>query len=189
MPDLVLNVEYFPQWDSDGPEGYRQCFSSSNAMLLNYIKPNALVPTKDYQQKDDVYLYQHLELHAGRDTTNPQSQVATLRELGLNVVFTDTCTWDMVDNQLKKGIPVPIGTLHKGPVDAPYGGHWMVIVGRSGDGKYYIVHDPAGELDLVNGGYHISNDGKAMKYSKVNLSKRWLNPGNPASGWAILASK
>ena len=56
---------------------------------------------------------------------------------------------------------------------------------ETGDG--YVVHDPFGDLDLVNGGY-LSSDGKAKVYSKKNLGPRWMVESN-RSGWYIKAHK
>lgn len=89
-----------------------------------------------------------------------------------------------LDSQLKKGRPVPIGVLIKGYADAPYGGgHYILVIGKTGSG--YVVHDPYGEMDLVEGGY-IHADGKSRHYSTENLEKRW-RPGG-SGGWGILAA-
>lgn len=57
------------------------------------------------------------------------------------------------------------------------------------DGKqadYYLVHDPAGELDLINGSY-IASDGKSLLYSAKNLGKRWMAEG-VGSGWGVMVN-
>ena len=88
---------------------------------------------------------------------------------------------------MKKGIPVPIGVLHKGSVANPTGGgHWLVVVGVTADKTKLWVHDPFGEMDLVSGGYP-STEGKYKLYSKKNLGPRWMVEG-PKTGWAIIAS-
>ena len=89
---------------------------------------------------------------------------------------------DLLD-QLDKGIPVPIGILHHGPVSRPKGGgHWICLIGY--DEKYFDVHDPMGELDLVNGGYLQTGrgDGGFQQYTRKNLMKRWLI-ANDHDGW------
>lgn len=67
------------------------------------------------------------------------------------------------------------------------GGHWIVVIGRNEDNTAYIVNDPFGDLDLINGGY-ISSNGKAKSYSKKNLGPRWLVESS-ASGWFIKGYK
>jgi len=47
------------------------------------------------------------------------------------------------------------------------------------------VHDPFGELDLLNGGY-VNNWGARLRYSRQNLAHRWMVEG-PGTGWAIIA--
>jgi uncharacterized protein YvpB len=57
-----------------------------------------------------------------------------------------------VKNEILKGRPVVAGILHHGPVDAPRGGgHFIVITGFGKD--YWLVQDPFGCLDLINGGW------------------------------------
>jgi hypothetical protein len=61
----------------------------------------------------------------------------------------------------------------------------LIVVGHTP--THVIVHDPFGDLDLVNGGY-LSSNGKALRYSKKNLGPRWMAEGH-GTGWAILAEK
>jgi hypothetical protein len=83
---------------------------------------------------------------------------------------------------------VPIGILHKGPVHSPKGnGHWIIVIGKTADGKGYVVNDPYGDLDLIRGEY-VNTNGKQLVYSRKNLEPRWLVE-SPKSGWYIKASK
>lgn len=184
MSKILLDVPYLTQLDSVTDQAMRMCFSSSCSMMLNFLKPNAITGKG---QKDDIYL---LKLNAlGWDSTNPRGQLATLKSYGLDATYHQDGSWTQVDNQLKLGIPVPIGILHHGHVSKPTGGgHWVLVVGKSEDGKVYYVNDPAGELDLVNGGYTINNNGKMRHYSKENLGKRWMVEGN-GTGWYISGKK
>jgi hypothetical protein len=94
-------------------------------------------------------------------------------------------SWAAVNQLLDEGKPVPMGILHKGSVSAPTGGHWIVAIGAWKNHQGYVVHDPYGELDLVNGTYG-SKDGANLRYSQKNLGPRWLVE-NPNSGWYIEA--
>ena len=60
-------------------------------------------------------------------------------------------------------------------------------MGRNEKNDAYIVNDPNGELDLVNGNY-LSSNGKQLVYSKKNLGPRWKVEG-AGSGWFIKAKK
>lgn len=174
---LVLNVPYYSQRDNQ-KDPMRTCFSSSCAMLLKFLKPNSI--TGDDQYIQTVYNY--------GDTTAASAQISALASYGLKAEFRQDFGWSDIDSQLVRGIPVPIGILHHGSVSNPTGGgHWIVIIGRNEDNTKYVVNDPFGELDLVNGGY-VSTNGKNLLYSKKNLGPRFLVEG-PGSGWAIRAFK
>lgn len=177
-PDkLILNVPYYSQRDN-AKDPMRTCFSSSCAMLLKYLKPKSI--TGDDQYINTVFKH--------GDTTSATTQLAALEDYGVSADFKQDGGWSAIDAQLTQGIPVPIGILHKGPVTNPTGGgHWIIVIGRNEDNTAYVVHDPFGDLDLVNGGY-ISSDGKAKLYSKKNLGPRWLVESQK-SGWFIKAYK
>ena len=174
---LVLDVPYYSQRDNK-KDPLRSCFSSACAMLLKYVKPNSI--TNDDEYMVTVYKY--------GDTTEPSAQVTALEQHGLDVKFRQDGGWSDIDSQLAKGFPIPIGVLHHGPVTKPSGGgHWLTIIGRNEDNTAYVVNDPYGEMDLINGGYQNSN-GSHLLYSKKNLGPRWLVEG-PGTGWYIEAIK
>jgi len=174
--ELKLSVPYYSQRDNY-KDPMRTCFSSSCAMLLSGLDPEAIKSDDEYIKT--VYKY--------GDTTEASVQLKALKEFGVTASFVQTGTWADIENLLRKRIPVPIGILHKGPVSAPVGGgHWICCVGLTADKKSIIVHDPFGDLDLIGGGY-VSTDGKYKKYSKKNLGPRWLVEGE-RSGWFIKAS-
>jgi GH24 family phage-related lysozyme (muramidase) len=173
--EIILNVPYYSQRDNQ-KDPMRTCFSSSCAMLLKYLKPNSI--TSDDQYINTVFKY--------GDTTSPNAQLEALQDYGLSASFKQNGSWQDIDALLERGIPVPIGVLHKGHVGNPTGGgHWLVIIGRTADGTGVYVNDPFGEMDLVNGGY-IKFTGSKLKYSKKNLGPRWLVE-SPTSGWYINA--
>lgn len=174
--DIILNVPYYSQRDNQR-DPLRTCFSSSCAMLLKYLKPGSI--SSDDQYINTVFKY--------GDTTSPTAQLEALQDYGLAASFKQNGSWDDIDDLLEKGIPVPIGILHRGPVSNPTGGgHWLVIIGRTADGKSVYVNDPFGDLDLISGNY-VSTNGSKLKYSKKNLGPRWLVE-SPTSGWYIRAS-
>lgn len=173
--EIKLVVPYFSQRDNRR-DPMRTCFSSSCAMLLASIDPEAI-------DGDDEYIN---EVYKYGDTTEASTQLQTLKHFGVDAKFIQTVDWRLVEAQLQRGIPVPMGILHKGPVSSPSGGgHWICCVGVTADKTKLWVHDPFGDLDLINGNY-ISTDGKYKLYSKKNLGPRWLVEG-PSSGWAIIA--
>lgn len=172
-----LDVPYYAQVDSNTGHAERMCFSSAMAMALEYINPEAIAG-------DDDWYLQHVFKYG--DTVSSTAQLAAAESLGFDVEFNMDGTEQDLLNQLDKGIPVPIGILHKGPVTRPTGGgHWIVLIGY--DKKYFYVNDPMGDLDLINGGYPWSGRGKGggLRYTRKNTLRRWLIDGSGADGWMM----
>ena len=179
--DLIqLNVPYMYQLDSEVPgQAGRMCFSSTNSMLVEYLKPGTL---KSASQADDAYLLQVLDFG---DTTSAEAQVAALSYYGILANFRTDGTTDAVKRLLRRSIPVPIGVLHHGPADAASGGgHWLLLVGFDNASGDWICHDPFGEMDVVNGGYSSNSPtaGRYVRYSFGNLDRRWVVAGE-GDGW------
>jgi len=172
-PDRVeLVVPYESQNDNKSGTGYRECFSSSCAMVARFYGKVA---------NDDEY--NKIRARYG-DTTDAQAQVQALRSLGLDARLVTNAAPGLLEAELRAGRPVPVGWLHKGPISAPSGGgHWSVVTGFNP--SHWIVNDPNGEADLVNGGYVSNTNGKGQRYSKANFNRRWM-PDGASSGWALL---
>ena len=173
----ILSVPYFYQLDNLSGTGYRECFSSSCAMIAAYYGK---------VKSDDEY--NKIRARYG-DTTDKDAQLAALKFLGLNARFITNGNSDKLENELRNGRPVAVGWLHHGNVNRPTGGgHWTCCIGFTPD--TFVHNDPNGEADLVNGGY-VSNSaqkGKGVKYSKKNWLPRWECDGKN-TGWAIIVSK
>ena len=180
------DTPYFSQMDNKGGQGWRECFSSSCAMVAAYYGK---------VESDDEYN----EIRRGYgDSTDAQVQVKTLQSLGLIAQMRFDGTHDLLKGELNAGRPVIVGWLHKGPVSWPTGnGHYSVVIDSVtpfGDedwqGGQWIHHDPYGDADLVNGGYVAVNSprnqslGKAIRYSNKNWMPRWdCTPTNRGKGW------
>jgi uncharacterized protein YvpB len=168
-----LNVPFFDQKDN-GPEGWRQCQSSSIAMCLAYLRIGGI--TGDVQYVNIVNKY--------GDTTERQPHYDAMKALGYTgAKFSTTLSEADIKNQLNKGKPVVVGVLHHGSVSNPTGGgHFIVVKGYNDKG--WIVNDPYGELDLVNGTWasQAMGAGKNQVYSYKNLNPRVFYPG-PNDGW------
>jgi len=182
-----LKVFPYKQLDSATDQGHRMCFSSANAMLLEHMKPGTLKGPNG----DDQYLR---VVQRFGDTTDAGAQVKALSSYGLDVKFVQNANFALIESQIKKGIPVPCGYLHRGHVDSPTGGgHWLTIIGDSVD--LVFVHDPLGEPDLITG-ETLNNNGFNLKFTKLNFGKRWMvkKVGSgytfaPDTGWAIIANR
>jgi ABC-type bacteriocin/lantibiotic exporter with double-glycine peptidase domain len=165
-------VPYEYQNDNASGTGYRECFSSSCAMIARY---------HGKVKNDDQY--NAIRAKFG-DTTDSQAQLAALRSLGLQARFVTNAAPGLLELELKNGKPVAVGWLHHGPAQSPSGGgHWSVVIGFTAE--HWILNDPNGEADLVNGGYVKNTGGAGIKYSKERFNRRWM-PDGASTGWALL---
>jgi hypothetical protein len=168
----LRDFPYFWQRDN-GSEGWRQCQTSSIAMCLKYLGVKGI--------KDDVDYLHYVNKHG--DTTTREAHFKALDDLGVKASFKMNLDAKDIQNQIEKGKPVAVGILHHGTVGRPSGGgHFIVISGFSD--SYWLVQDPFGELDLVNGSWLAQGptSGKNQHYSFVNMDPR-LFVGGGANGW------
>lgn len=178
-PTNPLRVPYYSQRDSGTAHAHRMCFSSSCAMLLEALKPGTLAGPNG----DDTYLGRVFRYG---DTTDSQAQIKALASFGITARFVTNGNFGLIEKQIKAGIPVPCGILHKGPVGHPVGGgHWLTVIGFNRDAV--LVNDPYGDLDLVSGTY-LSSKGAGLSYSRKNFGPRWM-PDGANTGWCIIAER
>ena len=176
-PDVEnpLPVKYFWQQDN-GPEGWRQCQTSSIAMCLNYLGVEGINDDVDYLRVVQQF----------GDTTLQSSHAQALNKLGVKNRFRTDGSKERLIERVQAGFPTPIGVLHHGLVSNPSGGgHYIVVVGISEDGNYAVCHDPYGELDIVLGTWAKTGeqDGKFVQYSFKNLMPRWDLNNGCEDGW------
>jgi hypothetical protein len=178
--DLVqLQVPWYGQLDSATDQARRMCFSSSCAMLLQHLKPGTLKGPNG----DDQYL---ARVRQFGDTTDSAAQIKALASYGIKARFVQNASFATLEQQITRGIPVPCGYLHRGPVTKPAGGgHWLIVVGFTKD--HLIVHDPFGEADLVSGNT-LSSVARFANYSRTNFGRRWMVEG-AGTGWAVIAER
>jgi GH24 family phage-related lysozyme (muramidase) len=142
-------------------------------MVLEFLKPGTLKGPKG----DDEYLHKVLALGKSTDH-NVQTKV--LESYGVYSTWKQTLSFADLDRELGLGKPVVIGILHRGTLSAPTGGHIIVVIGKTVDGKLYVVNDPFGSL--MNGYSGPVTEGKGALYPKSVLEKRWTVEG-PNTGW------
>ena len=169
MEQWVL-TPYFTQVDNP-IQPMRECFTSAAAM----------VAAKYRRVSSDVEYAWDLKSHG--DTTSVAAHLKTLRSYDLNVTFRKDGTPEMLEQEIRAGRPVLVGWLHRGPIDKPTGfGHWSVIVGYNRD--EFIMHDPAGEPNMLEGG-HINGGGRDYRVNRRQFLERWEIEGK-ATGWMIV---
>jgi hypothetical protein len=175
--EKILNVSYEYQLDNQSGTGYRECFSSTCAMIARY-----------YGKVNNDDEYNKIRAQYG-DTTSKDAQLAALRSLGLTAKFITNGNSALLENEIRNGRPVAVGWLHKETASYPTGGgHWTCCIGFTPD--TFVFNDPNGEANMVSGGY-VNNSaaaGKGVKYSRKNWLRRWECDGKN-TGWAILVNK
>lgn len=165
-----LNVSWQSQLDNRSGAGYRECFSSSCAMLAMHWGRIA---------NDDAYNVMRRNFG---DSTSAEAQLRALRSLGLDAHFrTDGRPVDL-RREIDAGRPVAVGWLHRGPVSRPSGGgHWSVVIGYTD--THWVMNDPNGEALLSSGGYTPNTNGAGLLYSMKNWDPRWMVNGT--GGWLL----
>jgi hypothetical protein len=172
---VLLKVPYEYQNDNASGSGWRECMSSSCAMIARF-----------YGKVSSDDAYNVIRKRYG-DTTVQSAHVQALRSLGLEARFISNGTEKLLEDELLAGRPVAVGWLHHGPVTSPTGGgHWSVAIGFTSTA--IIMNDPNGEADVFRGGYTNHSNGKGIAYSRKHWLPRWL-PEGPACGWAILVRR
>ena len=168
-----LQVKYFYQTDN-GPEGWRQCQTSSIAMCLNFLKVPGIT--------DDLHYLKIVEKYG--DTTLQSSHQQALKSLGVPASFKTNGNKADLIKLIDSGRPVPMGILHKGSADSPSGGgHYITLIGYNA--THAICHDSFGHLNCATGKWisTANSDGKFIHYLWQNLLPRWNLDNGYDDGW------
>lgn len=172
VTSLRLTTPYQSQYDNRSGQGWRECFTSSAAMLAMHW--GAIGSDDQFSQIRARY----------GDTTSAAAQVRALRALGLQSDFWTNGSRADLENHIRAGRPVAVGWLHNGRISRPTGGgHWSVIVGLEG-GDRFRMHDPAGEPQLISGGHLPGTSGAGVLCTWNNFLPRWEVEG-PRTGWFL----
>jgi hypothetical protein len=164
---------HFNQRDN-GPDGWRECQTSAIAMCLKYLRVGGINDDIDYLKIVNKY----------GDTTVQATHHKALAELGVKARFELNMTTALGKAEIDKGFPFAPGFLHNGPVTQPRGGgHYAAVYGYTQNS--WIVSDPEGELDLVNGGFlkRGANSGGGVHYSFHNFGRRWKYHDGTLAAW------
>lgn len=165
-----LLVPYYSQRDNDSSEWWRQCNTSTHAMLLNYLKPGSVASDDDYFQRF---------VKPFGDTTDWGVHTQALEKHGIDSVFRQNLQYSDLIKSLQLGYPVPIGVMHKGSLQNPSGGHVILIIGYDSKRQVFYANDSWGE------GFSYTNyNGKGVEYPIYpSLDSRFLVGGQ---GWGRL---
>jgi Peptidase_C39 like family len=172
-----LDVDYFAQCDnewwaeSDGymVSGTVQCAATSNAMLLNYLKPELMSQSiaKGFTEFESYYKARFNSLgYSADDRGNHDCHTETLRTFGIDTQWRTDLTDADIAKSLSNKFPVVAGFVYK------VAGHICVIVGRTDAG--YLVHDPYGLRTGSRDEYSYINPGFGDTSGAYDLF-RWAN--------------
>jgi hypothetical protein len=141
-PNPLVGVPFFQQRDSAQlSQRDRTCFSSSCAMLLEAVKPGSLPGANG----DDAYL---AVVQRYGDTTDVHAQLQALAHFGVTARLVQTADFELIEEQIARGIPVPCGTIHRGPVDGAAGPRLGALADRRGP----YPHPSGGERPVGGAG-------------------------------------
>lgn len=181
---IKLPVSYRSQLDNDeavfGP-GWRQCNTTSNTMLADYLLQGEL--TKMAQQQgfpEPESVYMRIVGKYG-DTTDHNAQTSALQELGIESYFSHTLSAKDVLTSLKAGIPVVVGFAYKGS------GHICIIVGYDPTKQSWFVHDPYGTRHGASDSYDVGVGGEFDIYSDNVMQQIFWDQGGEA-GWGRIVT-
>jgi GH24 family phage-related lysozyme (muramidase) len=165
-PNPLVGVPRFSQRDSvQIAQRDRSCFSSSCAMLLEAIRPGTLKGPNG----NDTYLK---VVQRFGDSTDASAQLQVLAHYGVTARLVQNADFQLLEQQIDRGILVPCGYIHRGPVERPTGlGHWLIVYGHTP--THVVVNDPWGEPDLIHG-TTLNANGMGLRFSRLNFGKRWM---------------
>ena len=180
---VKLNVPYASQLGNEeivraGQIWYdwRQCNTTSNTMLANYLLKGELTnKAKEQGLPEPESTYMRLVAKYG-DTTDHDAQTRALKELGIESYFSYTLSSKDVLLSLKANIPVVAGFAYK------YDGHICIIVGHDPAKKVWLVHDPYGIRHGASDNYDIGIGGAFDPYTYDTMQRIFWDQGGEA-GW------
>lgn len=181
---IKLPVPYRSQLDNDpsvfGP-GWRQCNTTSNTMLADYLLGGGLskwATEKGFPEPESVYM--RIVAKYG-DTTDHDAQTKALRELGIESYFSYSLSAKDVLQALQAGIPVVVGFAYKGS------GHICLIVGHDPTQKAWLVHDPYGSRHGASDSYDVGVGGQYDPYTYDVMQRIFWDQGSEA-GWGRIVT-
>ncbi|MBC7972095.1 MAG: C39 family peptidase [Verrucomicrobia bacterium] len=179
-----LPVAYRSQLDNDqaifGP-GWRQCNTTSNTMLADYLLDGQLTQMakeQGYPEPESVYM--RLVAKYG-DTIDHAAQTEALRELGIESYFSYTLSSKDLLLSLNAGIPIVVGFAYKGS------GHICVIAGHDPIKRGWLVHDPYGTRHGASDSYDVGVGGEFDLYSYDVMQQVFWDQGGE-SGWGRIVT-
>jgi Peptidase_C39 like family len=145
--NLNTPTTYYSQRDNYTMPG-RTCNSSANAMYLNWL---LLATGRSKLGGDDGYLKRLLSIG---DSPDHSAQTQCLKGYGFSTQWNESGdedserdgNIDAIKQLLVGGIPVVVNIAHRGDIEAPTGGHVIMLAGYLKSSKEFLAQDPYGTL-------------------------------------------
>lgn len=174
----TLQVPYYKQIDNDSNlfgTGYRQCNLTSHAMALEFLTKGKLSQEAKRLGLSEPESYYGKLLDKYGDTIDHGAHTACIaQEFGIASEWRTDLSRSKIEDQLKKGKPVPIGVAYKSS------GHIVLAVGFTAYGL--LIHDPYGVRHGAADSYDVGANGANDSYSWKLLDQIYWDYG-PNSGW------
>lgn len=176
---IKLAVKHFSQLNNDSSifgGGWRQCNTTSNAMLADYLLGGELTQkAKGQGLKEPESVFMRLVGKYG-DTVDHSAQTKALKDLGIESYFTYSLSAKDVLQCLQANVPVVVGFAYKGS------GHICLIVGHDPVKKLWLVHDPFGTRHGSSDAYDVGVGGVFDAYTYDTMQRILWDQGS-AAGW------
>jgi hypothetical protein len=148
--NLSQKTRYYSQRDNYTMAS-RSCFSSSNAMFLTWLREATGKPALS---GGDEYLRKVLSIG---DTIDHNVQTAAIKTYGYSTKWNYFDEENAEDSEkdnhidyirdlLTAGFPVVTNISHRGDIDAPRGGHVIMLCGWLQSSREFLAQDPYGTL-------------------------------------------
>jgi hypothetical protein len=178
LQDSFINLNtptnYYSQRDNFTMP-HRTCNSSANAMYLDWLRR---ITGRDPLGGDDGYLAKVLSFG---DTIYHEMQTKAIKEYGFSTLWlakgNNQIQRNVIGRLITSGIPVVVNILHRGKIEAPRGGHIILLCGWLSDTKEWLCQDPYGTL---RSDYQDTN-GRLSRISQKQFTARWQG------GYRVLA--
>jgi len=181
---IKLDVRYCSQLNNDtavfGP-GWRQCNTTSNTMLADYLLQGELskrAKAQGHPEPESVYMR---IVNKYGDTIDHVAQTKALKELGIKSYFSYSLSGADVLASLRAKVPVVCGFAYKSS------GHICVIIGHDPIQKVWLVHDPYGTRHGASDSYDVGVGGACDRYSYAVMQQVFWDQGGEA-GWGRIVT-
>ena len=172
--DLIFLKDFPYYYQESDKDDDSHVFTFS--MCLKYLKIPGINGVMDYVEAVNKHGLSRIK----------SSNAKALEEFGMKATFTYSSDPEDIKKQIRAGQPVAASLLCRGTPEYPSGKtHLVAITGYGKD--YWLVQDPFGKMDLINGLWSDRNPlaGKDMRYSFQDMNPRLFASGG-ASGWCWL---